>query len=124
MCGDLMASDVDAKKVQGLRLPFCSRYHTPDTSGVNVLIQNITPPMFGYCFPPQVMVGAVMEHILEVVEHQSTTWWPKLEAMASASMVVWLDSHLAGCLAPMVMLNVPPLPQIGGPFIYNKYLLM
>ena len=92
---DLMASDVDAKKVQGLRLPFFSRYHTPHTSGVNVFIQNIAPPMFGYCFPPKVMVGAVMEHILEcgaevvlVVEHQSATWWPKLEAMASASMVI------------------------------------
>jgi hypothetical protein len=41
------------------------------------------------------MVGPVMEHVLEcgaevvlVVEHQCTTWWPKLEAMALASMVV------------------------------------
>ena len=92
---DLMASDVDAKRIGGVQLPFFTRYHTPNTWGVNALVQNIAPPMYGYCFPPHVMVGAVLEHVVEcgaelvlVVSEQDATWWPKLRALASHSMVV------------------------------------
>ena len=78
---DLVASSENAQyKVERgtgakCRLPFFSRYSCEGTAGVDVLRQDVavTPglgtPAFGYCFPPPVMVGHVIQHLAECRAH-------------------------------------------------------
>ena len=57
---DLMASSVSAQSSpDGEKLPFFSRYHSPNCKGVNLLAQVIAPGLY-YCFPPKKMVSAVI----------------------------------------------------------------
>ena len=50
-------------------LPFYSRYHTADTTGVDVLGQDVSHmpgsanSCFGLCFPPPQMVAVVLQKI-------------------------------------------------------------
>jgi hypothetical protein len=60
---DLMASSVNGKCVDGIQLPFFSQFFSPGTSGVNLLAQVISPGTY-YCFPPPMMVLAVVKHVL------------------------------------------------------------
>jgi hypothetical protein len=61
---DLMASSVSVqKRPDGSDLPFYSRYVSPGCAGVNLLAQTIQGGTL-YCFPPSVMVGPVLAHLL------------------------------------------------------------
>jgi len=104
---DFMASDVDAKAWSpGVPLPHFTRYHTPLTHGVNVMVQDIGQQgMFGYCFPPPNMVGAVLEHIVECKAHvvlvaanDGNPWWPKLVSLATRAMIVCATGHIVAWL--------------------------
>ena len=76
---DLMASSENAQDGPATRvgekrrLPFFSRYQ--GSAGVDVFRQNVavTPgentTAFGYCFPPPVMVGHVVQHMAECRAH-------------------------------------------------------
>ena len=78
---DLMASSdnaqhtVDPITSRPRRLPFFSRYHCEGSAGVDVFQQNVanTPgvgtPAFGYCFPPPLMVGHLIQHLAECHAH-------------------------------------------------------
>lgn len=78
---DLMASSENAQHSSGLtgtspaRLPFFSRYHCEGSAGIDVFRQNtaVTPGLnteaFGYCFPPPVMVGPIVQHLAECRSH-------------------------------------------------------
>ena len=70
---DLMASTESAQKVRGSndRLPFYSQYDCEGSSGTDVRAQDVSQlpgtgeRMFGYCFPPPVMVGVIVQHLAE-----------------------------------------------------------
>ena len=78
---DLMASSENPQEdpttgaVKRRRLPFFSRYHCEGSAGVDFFSQNaaVTPgentPAFGYCFPPPVMAGHVVQHLAECRSH-------------------------------------------------------
>ena len=57
------------------RLPFFSRYHCEASAGLNFFSPNAAVttggnmPAFGYCFPPPVMAGHVVQHLAECRAH-------------------------------------------------------
>lgn len=65
---DLMASSVSAQLEPGTanQLPFYSRFHSPGSSGVNILAQVLQPGSL-YVFPNPQMMGAVVDHLASQV---------------------------------------------------------
>ena len=78
---DLMASPENAQAGPTTRtgekqtLPLFSRYHCEESAGVDVFRQNVAvtqgrnPRAVGYCFPPPVMVGHMIQHMAEYKAH-------------------------------------------------------
>ena len=70
---DIMASSESAQKVPGSnnRLPFFSQHDCEGSWGTDVLAQDVSrlpdtgERMFGYCFPPLVVVGVIVQHLAE-----------------------------------------------------------
>lgn len=70
---DLMActASVQHSPRSGAALPFFSRYHCAGSAGVDVFAQDLAVlpggagPAFGFCFPPPVMAGHVVQHLAE-----------------------------------------------------------
>ena len=65
---DLMASSVSAQLEPGTanQLPFYSRFHSPGSSGMNILAQVLQPGSL-YVFPNPQMMGAVVDHLASQV---------------------------------------------------------
>ena len=55
---DLMATDASARCPR-----FFSRFACPRTSGIDVLAQDLSPPLFGYAFPPVAFLQALLTHL-------------------------------------------------------------
>lgn len=100
---DLMACTASAQRspVTGVTLPFFSRYHCEGTSGVDVLAKNLAVlpgtavPAFGFCFPPPVMVGHVVQRLAECHAHAvilvpstKAYWFPRVQLAATRSVTV------------------------------------
>lgn len=100
---DLMASSESAQRDPGSndRLPFFSQHDCEGSSGVNVLAQDVSRvpgtgvKMFGYCFPPPVMVGIIVQHLAEwqahaviVVPDTRAFWFPTVQQASVRSIVV------------------------------------
>ena len=100
---DLMASSESAQKQPGgnARLPFFAQYDCEGASGVDVLAQDVSrlpgseEKMFGYCFPPPIMVGIIVQHLSEwrahaviVVPDTRAFWFPILQQATIRSMVI------------------------------------
>lgn len=78
---DLMARTASAQRIPegvqgaGEKLPFFSRYHTEASAGVDMLSQDVSRmpdfsrECFGFCFPPPIMVGVVLQHLEERRAH-------------------------------------------------------
>ena len=82
-------------------LPFCSRYHTDGTPGVDVHGQDVshTPgsanACFGFCFLPPQMIAVVLQHMqgckaraVVVVPDDGQSWFPLLVAATVRSVPV------------------------------------
>lgn len=100
---DLMASTVSTKCVpQSSRtLPFFSQYACEGSSGVDVLAQDVScvpcagEPAFGFCPPPPVMVGHVVQHLAEcearaviLVPDKGAYWFPLVHRATVRSLEV------------------------------------
>ena len=100
---DLMASTVSAQRIPGSShtLPFFSQYDCPGSSGVDVLAQDVSRlphtggQAFGYCFPPPVMAGHVVQHLAEchahavvVVPDTRAYWYPLVPQATVRSLEV------------------------------------
>lgn len=100
---DLMACAASAQcsPDTGAQLPFFSRYHCAGTSGVDVVAQNLAVlpgtdiPAFGFCFPPPVMVGHVVQRLEECRAHavilvpgMKSYWFPRVQLATSRSVPV------------------------------------
>lgn len=100
---DLMACDASAQRspVSGAPLPFFSRYHCEGTAGVDVLAQNLAVlpgtavPAFGFCFPPPVMAGHIVQRLQECRAHAvilvpgvKAYWFPRVQLASVRSVVV------------------------------------
>jgi len=100
---DLMACTTSAQlsPQTGDRLPFFSHFSCPDSAGVDVLAQDVaflpgtTEPAFGYCFPPPVMTGVVVQHLAEchahaviVVPDTRPFWFPRVQLATVKSALV------------------------------------
>ena len=89
---DLMASTASAQSIPGSShtLPFFSQYDCPESSGVDVLAQGVSRlprtggQAFGYCFPPPVTVGHVVQHLAECHAH-AILWSPIRERTGTHS---------------------------------------
>lgn len=74
---DLMACEASAhvSPLTGVQLPFFSHYRCPRSAGVDVFAQNVavlpgsSAPAFGFCFPPPIMAGHVVQHLAECRAH-------------------------------------------------------
>jgi hypothetical protein len=55
---DLMASDASNRCTM-----FFSRYPCPGAAAVDVFAQDLSPPMFGYAFPPTAVIPALLAHL-------------------------------------------------------------
>ena len=91
---DLMASAVNVQSdLQGVRLPFFSRFHCPGSSGVDLLAQ-IVPQGQHYCFPHPRMVKAAGHHVrrfrgvamLLVVQASDVSWMPQVRGKIAESI--------------------------------------
>lgn len=102
-----MASTESAQRIpfgatnEGASLPFFSRYQCEGSKGVDFLAQDVaTMPesgnrAFGYCFPPPVMVGPVLQHLAEcrahaviIIPDTRDHWYPLLAQGTVRSMQV------------------------------------
>lgn len=94
---DLMACSASAQcsPVSGFPLPFFSHFDCPGSAGVDVLAHNVAvvpgtvEEAFGFCFPPPVMVGHVVQHLAEckahavvVVPDRQEYWFPMVRHAA------------------------------------------
>lgn len=74
---DLMACTASAQLSPhtGARLTFVSLYNCPESAGVDVFAQDVAnmpgkaEPAFGYCFPPPIMAGHMVQHLAECQAH-------------------------------------------------------
>ena len=100
---DLMDSTDSDQKVPGSndRLPFFPQYDCEGSSGTDVLTQDVSrlpgkgERMFGYCLPPPVMVGVIVQHLAEwqahaviVVPDTRAFWFPAVQEASIRSIVV------------------------------------
>lgn len=100
---DLMASDASVQRVpaDGRALQFFSRYDCEGSSGVDVFAQDVSvmpgtgEPALGYCFPPPVMTGHVVQHLAEcrahaviIVPDTNAYWFPRVQQATVRSFVV------------------------------------
>ena len=100
---DLMASDASAQRIpeSDVVLPFFSRYDCEGSSGVDVFAQDVSlrpgslDRAFGYCFPPPVMAGHVVQHLAEchahaviVVPGSRSYWFPRVQQAAVRSLLI------------------------------------
>ena len=100
---DLMACNASAQRspVTGEQLPFFSRFHCDGTSGMDMLAQDVAKMpgrggrAFGFCFPPPLMVGHVVQHLREcrahavvVVPDIQAYWFPVLDQATARSLLV------------------------------------
>lgn len=83
------------------RLPFFSRYSCEGSAGVDFFQQNVsvTPGSaaraLGYCFPPPIIVGHVIQHLAECGAHAVVVlpdtpgyWFPRVRAAAVRSIQI------------------------------------
>lgn len=82
---DLMASTVNGQtNLQGVRLPFFSRFHCPGSSGIDLLAQHV-PPGLHFLFPHSRMVRAAVQHVgmmkhvrlILVTRAEEVGWMPR-----------------------------------------------
>lgn len=100
---DLMPCTASAQRSpQGPLLPFFSQYSCAGTAGgVDVLAQDVSvlpgtrKEAFGFCFPPPVMVGPVLQHFRECQAHAvllapdaKAYWFPLLRSATVRSVEV------------------------------------
>ncbi|CAB1114975.1 unnamed protein product [Ectocarpus sp. CCAP 1310/34] len=90
-CGFLLSLNASAQRspASGSPLPFFSHFDCPGAAGVDVLARDVAvapgtvEEAFGFCFPPLVMVGHVIQHLAEckaravaVVPDRQEYWFP------------------------------------------------
>lgn len=90
---DLMActASVQRSPQNGEALPFFSQYDCAGSGGLDVLAQDVARvpgtsiPAFGYCFPPPVMAGHIVQHLAECHAHAVVVlpsvrayWFPRV----------------------------------------------
>lgn len=99
---DAMASTESAPIApRGTRWPFFSSYQCQGSTGMDVFVQDVsivqgtTNHPFGFCFPPLVMVGHVLQHLAEcraravvVVPDIRPFWYSRLGQAATKSTIV------------------------------------
>ena len=104
---DLMASSENAQQGQTggtgeqRRLPFFSRYQCEGSTGVDVFRHNVAvnpggqEAAFGYCFPPPVMVGHIVQHMAEcraraviVIPNVREHWFPRVHRATVRSLAI------------------------------------
>ena len=100
---DLMASTASAQRIPQSTetLPFFSQYDCEGSLGVDVLAQDVSrvpitgEPAFGYCFPPPVMAGHIVQHLAEcrahaviVVPDTRAYWFPLVQQAMVHSLEV------------------------------------
>lgn len=100
---DLMACTASAQHSpsSGRALPFFSRYHCAGSMGVDVFAQNVAVlpgghvPAFGFCFPPPVMAGHVVQHLAEcraravvILPSVKAYWFPRVLSATTRSVEV------------------------------------
>ena len=99
---DLMACSASAQRSrQGARLPFFSHFSCAGSAGVDVLAHDVsilpgtTEQAMGFCFPPPVMVGHVLQHLRECEAHAvilapatKAFWFPLLQWATIRSLCV------------------------------------
>ena len=85
---DLMASTVNRQcDGNGIPLPFFSRFYCPESMGIDVLAQTLSPGRY-YCFPHYKMVRAVVSHLSSMIgveliliaPRRDTSWLPRVRA--------------------------------------------
>ena len=87
--------------VSGEALPFFSRYDCARSAGTDVLAQDVSivpgtaAPAFGFCFPPPVMAGHIVQHLTECEAHAvvllpdvKAYWSPVVQLAALRSITV------------------------------------
>ena len=100
---DLMAcaTSVLRSPVRGEALLFFSQYDCADSAGTDVLAQHVSivlgtiAPAFGFCFPPPVMAGHIVQHLAECKAHAvvllpnvKAYWFPVAQLAAVKSITV------------------------------------
>ena len=103
---DLMACSASAQRSrQNTPLPFFSHYSCAGSAGVDVLAQDVSTlpttgeQAFGFCFPPPLLVGHVLQHFQEcraraviVVPSVKAYWFPLLQwATVRSAQVAAVD---------------------------------
>lgn len=91
---DLMACSASAQRSPsgGQVLPFFSQYDCPGSAGSDVLAQDVSlvpgadTLAFGFCFPPPIMAGHVVQHLAECRAHAVVVlpdikayWFPRVQ---------------------------------------------
>ena len=102
---DLMActASVVQPPLSGEALPFFSQHDCAGSAGTNVLAQDVaivpgtTVPAFGFCFPPPIMVGHIVQHLVECKAHAVVLlpdirayWFPLVQLATVRSIEVGL----------------------------------
>eukprot|EP00752_Nemacystus_decipiens_P016879 g15111.t1 len=110
---DLMACAASVQSSpRGLPLRFFSQYSCAGTAGVDILAQDVSvlpgtqSEAFGFCFPPPVMVGPVLQHLRECQAHAvllapdtKAFWFPLLKSATVRSVpVADVGEHGVFCL--------------------------
>ena len=99
---DLMACTASVQRSpDGRPLRFMSHYSCAGTAGVDVLAHDVSvlpgtgDEAFGFCFPPPVMVGPVLQHLRECQAHAvllvpdtRAFWFPLLQSATVRSVAV------------------------------------
>ena len=106
---DLMSLDSNVPNgADGKPLPHFTPFPSPHSSGVNVLAQNLSVEHIYYCFPPFVMIPAVLRFLTHyqpalsftlVVpkQHPLPSWWPVI-CSTSTSCVKLASKGDSNCL--------------------------
>ena len=116
---DLMActASVVRSPLSGEALPFFSQHDCAGSAGTDVLAQDVaivpgtTVPAFGFCFPPPIMAGHIVQHLAEC-KAQVVVLLPDIRAYWFRS--VQLDTVRLIEVAPVVAAGYFQRPSPGG----------
>jgi hypothetical protein len=107
---DLMATDSNAMKREGVAIKHFTPCPMPQSAGVNVFSQDIGREGRPYCYPPCCLTGAVLNYLKESGAHSCTVvvqdqvprpnWWPRLKGWARASITLGRKGEKGVLLAP------------------------
>ncbi len=114
---DLMASDRNAMRRDGVTLKHYTPCPTPDSAGVNVFAQDLSEDIKPYCYPPICLLAPLLCYLGAAGAKRCTlvipdlvprpVWWPLLTSMSADRVVIGRKGQKGVILVPTKRGYVP-----------------